>query len=217
MRRTRSAYVCALLVTSLAAVPARAGAQLELASRLGVIAIPFGNAVGGEPMHQTTSPLVPFELDAGLRFSPTLFVGVFGRLGLPVSNSPHDPVCYLCVGHVAMFGVNALFHLAPLASPDPWVGVALGLELPGDIYKTGRSPDEPLKRQMSGPFVEVQTGFDWPIGEHVALGPWVGLAVGAYTNRSEVLEEQPGSGSSDPYSTAVHFWLSAGLRVAVRF
>jgi len=200
----------------LAAAPARAGAQLEMGSRIGVLAVPFGDAVGGEPIGRTTSPVVPFELEVGLRFSPTFFFGLFGRLGLAISNSPHDPDCYLCVGHVAMFGVEALFHLAPAAVPDPWIGLGLGVELPGDIYRSGASPDEPLKRQMSGPMAEIQSGLDWPLGDHVALGPWVALAIGAYTHRSEFLEEQPASGSSDSYSTAVHFWVSAGFRVVVR-
>jgi hypothetical protein len=217
MRRTRSAWVCSVLFTLLGAAPTRAEVHAEVGTRFGVLSIPFGNAVGGEPIGRTTSPVVPLELEIGLRSSPTLFLGLFGRLGLAISNSPHDPECYLCVGHVTMFGVEALFHLAPAASPDPWIGLALGLELPGDIYKSGASPDEPYQRRMWGPMLEVQSGFDWPLGEHVALGPWVALAIGAYTSRSQFLEEQKGAEIPDPYSTAVHFWVSAGLRVSVRF
>src|SRR5215470_14623290 len=111
MRRTRSAYLSTVLLTLVPGLPARAGAQLELGSRLGVIAIPFGSAVGGEPIGRTTSPMIPLELEVGLRFNPTVFVGIFGRLGLAVSNSPHEPECYLCVGHVTTLGVHALFHL----------------------------------------------------------------------------------------------------------
>ena len=212
----RPALLTATLVTLLGGAPARASPQLEFGSRIGIFAFPLGNAVGGEPIRYTTSPMVPLELDAGLRISPMLFVGIFGRLGLAVSSSPHEPQCYQCVGHVTMLGVDALFHLAPTASPDPWVGVGLGLELPGDIYKAGGSPDEPLQRRTSGPMLEAQAGLDWQIGEHVAVGPWVGLAVGVYTERSEFLEEQPASGGGNSSSAAVHFWLSVGLRVAFR-
>jgi hypothetical protein len=211
----RSALLAALLVPILGGKPAQA-ARLEVGARLGVLAVPVGQAVAGEPISNTTAPMVPLEIDVDLRFSPTLVVGIFGRLMLATSNSPHDPQCYQCVGHVTMLGVDALFHLAPAASPDPWVGVALGLELPGDIFKAGGSPDEPVRRRTSGPMLEVQAGLDWPIGEHIAVGPWVGVAIGVYTQRSESLEEQPQAGASDPYSAAVHFWVTGGVRVTVR-
>lgn len=203
-----------LLIANLPA-PAMAGAQLELGVLSG-ISFPFGQAVGGESIKDTTPPMVPIELDAGLRFSPMLFVGIFGRLGLATSSSPHEPDCYLCVGHVIMLGVEARFHLAPAASVDPWLGLGLGLELPGDIIKSGARPDEPLLRRTSGPMLELEAGLDFPFGDHVAVGPWLGLATGVYTERSVTLEEQRGTGY-DPYSAAVHVWVSVGVRVGVRF
>ena len=203
-------HLTGLMLVALGGAPAQAAPQFEAAFRAGV-AFPFGDALGGEAMQETTPPMVPLQLEAGLRFSPTVFLGLFGGVGIAISSAPHEPQCYRCVGHVLMLGVEALFHLAPASAVDPWLGVGVGLEMPGDIDKVvGGNSTDPVFRQSSGPMVELQIGLDIPIGQHLAAGPWTGLVVGAYTERTEQ------SGTSHPSTTAMHFWVSAGARIAVR-
>lgn len=203
----------AVLTLALGAAGAQPSPRFEAAFSVG-IAFPFGDAVEGEALHDTTPRVVPLGLELGLRFTPTVYAGLFGQYGFV----RHARECYSCVDHVLRLGAEAVFHLSPGAALDPWLGVGVGIEFPSDAERSERRQTDPtydpVVRQLWGPMLQLQAGLDVALGNHLSVGPWLGILTGAYTSHSDGIPDQ--GLRFDTYSTAMHWWLSAGVRFALR-
>jgi hypothetical protein len=171
---------------------------------------PFGEVGGEVALRDPLWGQVPFELELGIRPSPSFTLAAFGAYGAPL----FQPVAHnRNWGQVVRFGVEALFEPDRRGSISPWFGLAAGGEWieyrHGDVDPGGI----PLVVAIDGlgwvP-VDLQAGFTWYTTQSFGVGPFVELAAGRF---SHVRLYQ--LGFTDSLRPAWHQWLIAGI--AARF
>jgi hypothetical protein len=185
-------------------------------------AIPFGPIAGSAG--GATSPNVsdyisgdiPIWIDAGYRFaSPNLFVGLYFQYGIGFNGSQlsaNGANCQ-CSTNVVMYGLQAHYHFMPDQTIDPWVGYGIGMESANASGPSGSGGS------YSGwDYGILQVGADYRgLMDNLSVGPLVMFGFGQYGNAST----SPGGGgastSASIPNTAMHEWLTIGIRGAYDF
>jgi hypothetical protein len=197
---------------------AHTGFQLGL--RTGV-ALPFGKARGGAYGTSTTSgvdlsevasPQVPIYVEIGGKPIPNLFIGGYLGLGFGGAGDQTDIDCNntntTCVVVDARFGIEVQYHILPDAWVNPWVGYGFGFE---SVALSASNGDVTSSGSFSGfEFAHFMTGVDFRLSRVFGLGPFVGFSLGQYSRVH--LEVNNTSRSEDIPETAMHQWLTVGLR-----
>jgi hypothetical protein len=173
--------------------------------------VPFGNVVGdgaggGTALNDLFSGGIPIWADAGYRFTPGFYGGVFGSYGFLFAHNC-DPSAD-CSGHDVRLGLELSFHLVPGASLDPWMGVGVGYEwLLVSLSSGGQRQDLTLR---GFEFLNLQLGADFAVSQGLKIGPFAAFSLGRYGDESTsgVL----GSVSGEVADKKVHEWLLLGLR-----
>jgi len=98
----------------------------------------------------------------------------------------------------------------PGSALDPWVGLGVGYE----SFGTRQSANgQSASSSFSGlQFVDVQAGGDFMLTPSLGVGPFVAFSVGEFTSAS--YDQGATSTSSSLQSTALHEWLTIGVRGA---
>jgi hypothetical protein len=120
------------------------------------------------------------------------------------SNSAVD-----CSARVLRLGVQATYALSSLGGPFvPWLGAGIGYEW---ASLEGKAPGVKATFDFSGlELLNLQAGGDFKVGPSFAVGPFVQLAVGRYSNGESDI---PGEGTMDiPMDETFHEWLTFGVR-----
>jgi opacity protein-like surface antigen len=208
-----------------AAAPAAAAAAvghrgaIEIGLRVGY-ALPFGHEgrtasdTSDSKLSDDLKGMIPIQIDAGYRFNPDVYVGVFFQYGFGFVNTDATPDCgqsgISCSVSDMRLGVNVQLHLAPGQSFDPWLGLGVGYEwLFLDVSAAGNDAG------VTGSgfeFANLQLGGDIVAAHNLAVGPFIGLSLGQY--RSVSMSGALGSGSEDITSKSLHEWLQFGIRGA---
>jgi hypothetical protein len=198
----------ALALAPLAASPAPTGPEFGL--RAGYT-VPFGNIVGdgaggATPLKDLFTGGIPIWADAGYRFTPAFYGGVFGSYAFLFAHNC-DPTAD-CSGHDIRLGLDLLFHLAPSAPLDPWVGLGVGYEWLLLSVTSGRQRQDLTLRGIE--FLDLQLGADFAVSPGLRIGPFAAFSLGRYSDESTsgVL----GSGAGEVADKKVHEWLLVGLR-----
>jgi outer membrane protein W len=200
------------------AAPAPARGAIEIGLRLGV-GFPLGHegATAGDTNDKLSDDvklIVPIAIDAGYRINPNVYVGLLFQYGFGIVNtdSSSGAACggagVSCSASDLRLGVDLHFHFAPGQSFDPWLGVGAGYEwlfldvsdggISGSITATGFE------------FGNVQLGGDIPIAPNFAVGPFVSLSFGQYSNVS--VSQGGASMDMSITSKSFHEWLEFGVR-----
>ncbi len=115
------------------------------------------------------------EVDAMYRINPTFAVGLYFSLAR-----------YTTVEQIGVLGagagLQAVAHLRPDRSADPWVSLATGWR--SLAVSAQGTPNGSLQ---GFDFARVQLGLDYRVNENVAIAPVVGASLSAF-----VVEESPG-------------------------
>jgi hypothetical protein len=202
--------VVALLVASSAPVRAEADAhRLEIAASLGY-AGPVGEAERGARVRDTTFGATPLALDASWRLAPIVAVALHASWGPTIPTlcaSAGD--CVASLGSdtsIALAGRVLLPHVGRL---EPWAEVGVGYEwLTTRLVDSGAT----ASRSYHGPTVAIfQLAAPVRLGERWTLGPVLGASLGTFTGYS--LQTNAASPSGSVAATAVHTWLSVGVRI----
>jgi hypothetical protein len=188
----------------------------EIALRAG-FAIPFGESANGTNFDQYASSAIPFLLEAGLRVSASLFLGVRGGYAFPQLKNPNNSCTNAsCDGSVVTLGLEGIYRFNPLETFAPWVGVGGGYEWAG-VDRT--APNISAGATLKGFQGLLMVGGDYRVNQHLVIGPVVELAFGRFDSietRGQ-LGNISTSMETDITDTSWHQWLTLGVRGAFGF
>jgi len=174
-------------------------------------AMPFGKATdsAGDDLNQTIRRDVPVTLDLNYRFSDAVYAGGYLSYGFAALGSPIAASCASntsCSARTMRLGLAAYYHLSPVGQYDPWLGASVGYE---QATLSASGPGGSSDATISGfELMNLQLGFDYRASSLFAVGPFVSAGVGQYTHM------EAGSTSGSISNTALHGWVSFGLRMS---
>lgn len=190
---------------------------IEVGLRTGY-AIPFGNSEGspgaGAPAPNLSDAIsgdIPIWIDAGYRLpSPNLFLGAYFQYGIGFTGSTYNnlPGGCQCSTNVVMYGLQAHYHFMPDQTINPWVGYGIGMESANLSGQNGTGGS------LTGwDYAILQVGADYRgLVPNLSVGPMVMFGLGQYGNASQ--SGGGGSTSASISNTALHEWLTIGIRGA---
>jgi hypothetical protein len=190
---------------------------LEFGARLGY-GLPLGSIDGGtgSDFNKLFSNAIPVWLDAGYRFTPNWYAGLYFMYGVGsiASDASNGSGCNNpgvgCSIHDTRFGANVHYHVMPEASLDPWLGAGGGYEWVGFSKSSGNTSGG---GGLSGwEFLNLQAGIDFRATPAFVFGPFVTLTLTQFDTASS--DSGQSSGSASINNKALHEWLTIGARGA---
>ena len=189
-------------------------------------AVPFGDAqqeVRPDGTTTTTSMssfqrgMIPIWFDAGYRFNPSIYLGLFYQYAptVPPTNNCAAPGLSsvsgrtTCDGYEQRFGVEVHYHFRPKEFVDPWVGLGLGMEMSQLNHSTGTSQDTG-SFQAWAPQVDLQLGSDLRLSKLIPFGPFLDLSLAQFG--TENTYDPNNNGSPVAFNKTIHGWFTFGLR-----
>jgi len=166
-------------------------AGLDLSARV-ALALPFGDIMAGDPLGAWLSSELPVVIEFGLRVNKNLAVAMNLELG-PTFTKYNCGGCDTTEG--IQLNLEAIFTARAGLAIDPWLGLGTGLE------SVSFSPGD----QANGwNYALIEAGGEFRVGDHSALGPFIGLSIGEYTSVT----------APETYFTsrALHEWFRFGMR-----
>ncbi len=121
-----------------------------------------------------TTPGAGAEIAIGYRATPNLTIGGYGTInGFPDHGSSDDTV----TGSV---GINAIWHVDPLSSIDPWLSAG------GGVKRLWAGRSNALDRTLFGvELLDARAGVDYRLAKWFAIGPAVGVSITMYTHEAD--------------------------------
>lgn len=185
----------------------RRGFQLGI--RTGV-ALPAGKLSENTAMAALASAQIPLFLDIGAKVSRYVFLGGYGSFALGgVSDRWDRNTCrgHDCASRSAHLGAQIQIHFGSFERVNPWIGYGIGYEW---LWTSG-APETTVHGPEYGRFM---AGFDFRLSHDWGLGPFVDATIGRYT-RVTADDNNGRSKTSDIDDTAVHSWVTVGLRLVL--
>jgi hypothetical protein len=138
-----------------------------------------------------------FELDAMYRINPTFAVGAYSSLSKYATEiNLHTDV----LGATA--GIQAVAHLRPEHSMDPWVSLGTGW------HGLWQSPDSGKNTSLQGlELARLQLGVDYRVSENVAIAPMIGGSLNFFVAEDSSMS----TGYTEIADKRVHFVGFAGI------
>jgi hypothetical protein len=170
-------------------------------------AIPGGSGAKGVDLSAFSGTQFWFDAELGGKLSESVFVG--GMLGTGLS-SPGDALasqCSSCSTLTLELGPIVRYYFAPGKAFDPWVNASTAFSLLG-VSNGERSGSG----RVQGPvlvgleILKAGVGFDWRASQLFGVGPYLDVGFGSYLAGSNV----------EPFSAAIHTWVSLGVRFSLR-
>jgi outer membrane protein W len=169
-------------------------------------------------LSSTIKGQIPLGVDAGYLFDSTLYLGLSFQYGLGFVGSDSlnvgcDQPRISCSTNDIRLGVNVQYHLRPLASFDPWLGIGAGYEWLGISFETASGS---ASGTLSGfEFANFQGGGDFEVAPNLRLGPFVSFSIGQYGSAS--VSGTGRTASEDFAHKSLHEWLLLGVRGVYNF
>ena len=180
---------------------------VSLGARLGYM-LPLGSLQQDGDLSKAVSGGVPIILDAGYRFTPNIYLGLYGQYAFTFVAGDACGSGASCSAHDIRFGINAHYHFQPKENVDPWVGIGIGYEWLTVSESSGNVSGD---TSVSGfEFVNLQGGVDFKATPAFRVGPFVSLSFSEYGSASTSLAGS--STSSDIQNKALHEWFTFGVR-----
>ncbi len=165
--------------------------------------VPLGSAKD-VPVSSLVQGMVPIGVDVGWFFNPHFYVGGYFLYGIAtgieasnggVCNDPDES----CSANMFRMGVVAHYHFRPEAQLDPWLGGGIGYDIVNFQAQDTSLGTVDQSASLHGFDLTLDTGLDYKPLPYVGMGPFAELAAGHY--------------NSETSSTALHEWLTFGLRL----
>lgn len=201
---------------------ARAGFQMDI--RTGV-RVPVGNATGepGDSLGARYGLQVPLVVGLGVKLSPHIYLG--GYIGPSFGKEGSDPrtdrLCRRsgsdCSTRSFDLGAQLAYSFAPSARWNPWVSYGLGYESSSQSLTLTSSSDanaNHAETSSSEGITFAKLGFGLDYRSKLGVGPYVEAAVGQFL-QSNTGVMVASDWSHDIEDTAVHAWLTLGLRLVI--
>lgn len=177
--------------------------------RLGYM-LPMGDLMKDVAMSDGISGAVPIWLDLGYMVTRNIMVGAYGQYAFAFLKNCQAGADCSASGY--RLGIQGQYHVSPTEKINPWVGVGLGYE---NISVSRSMAGQETKGSYSGmEYVNLQAGADFKVSPTVGIGPFLSFSLGQYG--SATIESGGSSVSDDIPSdlTAMHEWLTFGVRGA---
>jgi hypothetical protein len=189
----------------------------EAAVRLG-LAIPAGSISDGTNLDSYAGSAVPVVLEGGYRIDPSLFVGLRFQYAFPQLKNPGGSCGgnTSCSGSDIQLGLEGVYRFLADQKFAPWVGLGLGYEWASGDYDAANVGGGATYRGFQG---LVQGGGDVRVSSQLVLGPFLEVAFGRFDTadtRVHLLNSTT-ERTADIANTAVHTWISLGIRGAFGF
>jgi hypothetical protein len=211
------AFVLARSATVAAAVPAPPARGPEAGVRLG-LAIPAGSIQSGENLTAYAGSAMPVVVEGGYRIDPSLFVGARFQYAFPQLKAPVGSCnnAVSCSGSVMQLGVEGVYRFLADRGFAPWAGLGFGYEWASGDYDRANGGTGATFRGLQG---LVQVGGDARVSSQLVLGPYVEAAFGRYgtADARTRLGNTTTETTMDISNTAIHTWISIGMRGAFGF
>lgn len=209
MRRITTLF----LAVAALGLPAAARAQLYLGAGIGY-SKPAGDLAQGAALADSVGGQVPVTVEAGFKLTPNLAVGAWFRLTPGWAGGDLATLCDVsgvdCGASGFAYGAAASWNFMPKSGLQPWAGVTIGYEqLELDLGGGDRM------KLRGWEFLGVQLGADLGLGEHLAIGPYVGAGFGRYDEAT--LDVGGASVTADIPDKATHQWYTLGVRTRFTF
>ncbi|WP_426755929.1 outer membrane beta-barrel protein [Myxococcus sp. Y35] len=180
--------------------------------------LPLGQLAAETDMGDLVSGAIPLQVDAGYFFNANFYLGAYFQYA-PVFTADDCMSGTSCSGSQMRFGVNASYHFREGEKLRPWLGLGIGYEM---LSVKVSADDSSITTGYRGiELASVQGGADYRLTDAFSIGPYLSLAAGIYQTGTIKFENAPIFGdaeeSIDIEDTAVHAWLSGGVRVQYRF
>jgi hypothetical protein len=183
-------------------VPRLARGEPSVGLRLAV-APAVGSAAGDLPVSDAVRLQFPLQLDALWAFGP-IAVGGYASWGLARVGACGGS----CDGSVVRAGLEAIRTFASSRRAVPWAGIGAGYEWATE--HRARAGHARTTRWRGFELLAVQGGLEWRVARAVALGPFLLVGAGRYTDVS--LDTGIESASEGIARRAFHAWIHAGVR-----
>jgi hypothetical protein len=188
------------------------GLRIGLRSGYG---LPFGKPYDAdETLRGFVNGVIPIWVDAGYRFNPSIYVGAYGVFGYGLVHTT-ETQCgtgVSCSAYDVRVGVDAQYRFLPKGAVDPWIGLGFGYEwLHYGVSGFGVTRLQTLRGfELFG----IQLGADFELDKSFRLGPFIGYSVGKFGDgsKSETGSATSGAVAAGIANTAMHEWLTLGLR-----
>jgi hypothetical protein len=183
--------------------------------------VPLGRTSQGNDLARTFSGSIPLQLDAGWRFSPKVYAGLYFQFGPAQLDSRAKQGCDVngvnCSANVLRFGADLVYTFVPRARLAPWAGVGLGLETATvKAAQAGQSVQITFKGVE---FAHLAAGLDFRLWPAVRVGPFADCTLAQFTSLETPIDpvsNQIGATRSiDIQQKTLHGWLQLGIRTAV--
>jgi outer membrane protein W len=187
--------------------------KFVIGARLGY-GIPMGDGSEGEAMSDGLSGQIPIWLDLGYMVTPNIMVGLYGQYGFGLLSSDMNDACDTqsidCSASIVRLGIQGQYHLSPAEKFDPWLGLGIGYEWATLSQSAGGVSLSTTTKGFE--FVNLQGGLDYKLSPAFGIGPFLSFSLGQYGSYSSSGGGQSASGDID--KTAIHEWLTFGVRGA---
>jgi hypothetical protein len=189
---------------------------VEAAVRLG-LAIPAGSIQDGTSLDSYAGSAVPLVLEAGYRLDPSLFVGARLLYAFPQLKNPMGSCANVsCDGFDMGLGVEGVYRFLADQKFAPWAGAGIGYEWASEDINRANVGGGATYRGFEG---LLQGGGDVRMSSQLVLGPYAEVAFGRFetTDGRARLGNTTTETTMDITNTAVHTWISFGIRGAFGF
>jgi len=186
---------------------ARPPSLFMLAGGLG-LAVPTGDAEPGTAMSDVITPQFLMELEAGLRLTPALMLGLVLDIGVGDAASDARARCRNewgssdCTGIALHFALQARYTFAPYAPATPWIALGVGAEATG----LGGSGSDDQLIYSGSQFPRLSAGYDFRGAYGSGWGFFGTVAFGRYST------VQVRSVDYDLGDRSTHGWVMVGVR-----
>jgi hypothetical protein len=192
-------------------VPSTPRAQVSLGLRLGY-AKAQGNVGGQMNMDEWVNGQFPVQLDALVRVTPRLAVGLYGSYGFGLAGGDVKSTCespgVSCSLTVIRTGIEGLYSFTPGVAM-PWLGVGVGYEWNTAHFENGSQSRDVT---FSGfEWVNVQGGADFVVAPSFAVGPYLMASVARY-ERGTFGDSNAGGFGGEASQKSIHAWMQLGVR-----
>jgi len=191
----------------------------ELGGHTG-FALPLGSLQNDKTppdLNKYVAGAVPFAVDAGYRINPHYYVGAYFHFAYaPTSSELCARVGGDCSssGTQIKIGPEIRYSFTPDRRFSPWIGAGASYEVLNISVTQGQASESFSIKGWE--YFRAEVGGDIHAARDVVVGPFASIGVGQYFS----IDDSPAGGvskSTDIKSTALHEWLTFGVRLAYTF
>lgn len=182
---------------------------------------PLGKTSQGSDLSRTFSGSIPLQIDAGWRFSPKVYTGLYFQFAGAQLDSQVRKGCdangVSCSSSVLRLGADLVYTFVPRARLAPWAGIGLGFETA--TVKAAQAGQSVQLTFKGFEFAHLAAGLDFRLWPAVRLGPFASGTLAQFTSVDTpvdpVTNQIGATRSLDIQQKAIHGWLQLGIRTAV--